>query len=109
MAKSAKPKPPERLGPRRDLRSDNRMPGLLDAREEMRNEIKLLQERVQEIDNELEASIGDAVEAIYHGWRVKQSVINMPERILPPTSFKRKFITRISRRAVNTPAYITQE
>ena len=91
------PPAPEGRG-RIDLRGDNQLPALLDERESIKAEMKPLADRLSDIEDEIKSKIGNAREAVTNGWKITQTLVHMPERILKPSSFMRKTYSRIGKR-----------
>jgi predicted phage-related endonuclease len=87
--------PTEVPGKEIDLRADNRLPGLLDRREQITAVEKTIEAEKTAIDVELKAKIGEAEVALLNGWRVSLKRQERREYTVKATSFRRLWITKL--------------
>lgn len=80
----AKPEP----GPPLDLSTDNRMPSLLQEREELREEIERDRERLEVVEAEIKDKLGAAEAATLPGWKVTWKQQTRKEYIVPAKTFR---------------------
>lgn len=81
-----------------DLTGDNRLPELLEERAVARAALKEREERVDAIDAEIKAKLGEAAEARLPGWRITWKSQHRAERLVPASDFRVLRITDLRNR-----------
>lgn len=72
-----------------DLRGDNRMPELLDQREDLKGEIKALQDQLKPVEAEIAHKFGDHEAALVQGWKsVTYKTVRRKGYEVKPTQFR---------------------
>ena len=58
------------------------LPELLDERARLQGDIKEMQDQLKQLDAEMKDKIGDARQVLTNGWRIKQTVTEVPAKIV---------------------------
>jgi len=77
-----------------DLRSDNRLPSLLEERERLRERIRAAKDEEERIENEIRDKLSDAEVALVTGWRLTCKEITRKEHVVKETKFRQLRATR---------------
>lgn len=78
-----------------DLSGDNRLPGRLMEREELKEVIKGAETRIAEIDTEIKAKLGDAEMAELNGWRLTHKSQHRNAYMVPEKDYRVLRITHL--------------
>lgn len=80
-----------------DLSGDNRLPGMLVRRAELKAAVSAAEAELDAIDAEIKAKLGPASEATLPGWKVTLKAQTRPERLMPASTFRVLRVTDLSK------------
>lgn len=78
-----------------DLSGDNFLPALLEEREAIKERMRADKARVDEIDAEIIAKLGDYERAFLPGWSIKRPLVRRKGFYVEPTEFRRLSIKKL--------------
>lgn len=80
--------------PARDLSGSNRLPALLDRREELQTLLGASEAEKKAIDAEIVEALAGSEHGELPGWKITRKMISVKERLTPAYSYPRMFITK---------------
>jgi len=78
-----------------DLSRDNMLPALLEEREQIKERMAADRARIEEIENEVIAKLGEHERAFLPGWSIKRPIVRRRGFYVEPAEFRRLSIRRL--------------